>query len=67
MSVEAGAEMVNSGGGGPPFPGTGASELTSLNCDMVVTLVVMGLRDVLPRVETAEAGLMWGINGKVIQ
>lgn len=60
MSVEAGAEMVNSGGGGPPFPGTGASELTNLNCDMVVVmLVVMVLREVP---ETAEAGLMRGIN-----
>lgn len=59
MSVEVGAEMVNSGGGGPPYPGTGASELTNLNCDMVVMLVVMVLREVL---ETAEAGLMRGID-----
>lgn len=60
MSVEAGAEIVNSGGGAPPFPGTGASELMNLNCDMVVMLVVMVLQDVL---ETAEAGLMW-VGGK---
>lgn len=40
MSVDVGAEMVNSGGGGPPFPGTGASELTNLNCDMVVMLSI---------------------------
>lgn len=32
ISVEAGALMVNSGGG-LPFPGTSASELTNLNCD----------------------------------
>lgn len=36
MSVEEGAVIVNSGGAGPPFPGTGAVQLTNLNWDMVV-------------------------------
>lgn len=43
MSVEEGVVIVNSGGGGPPLPGTGAVELTNLNCDMMVVVVVVML------------------------
>jgi hypothetical protein len=62
MSVEEGALIVNSGGGGPPFPGTGAVELTNLKGDMVVVVMVVVVADTGDVGDFGSGGARRGMN-----